>query len=153
MWLIINLNILPAGDGGKARIPALSTTNEDGTHNLAETNEEKSKVLARTFFPPKPSPPSTPIQHTYPKRIPYKFHLSSDQLRRQVNKLRLYKAPGTDGIPNVVLKETIDIIKEYLLQIYQAVFALKTYSGHWTSWTTVVLHKPGKPNYSIPKAL
>lgn len=49
----------PAGDGGKARIPTLSTMNIDGTSTLAETNEEKSKILARTFFPPNPTCPST----------------------------------------------------------------------------------------------
>lgn len=32
------------------------------------------------------------------------------------------------------------------------VFSLKLYSKHWSSWYTVVLRKPGKPNYGIPKA-
>lgn len=74
-----------------------------------------------------------------------------EQLQRQVQRLSPYKAPGPDGIPNIVLKESIEILGKHLLQIYRAVFALHTYSNHWRSWTTVVICKPGKPDYSVPK--
>lgn len=50
-----------------------------------------------------------------------------------------------------MLKESISIIDKHLLHIYHVVFALQTYSGHWSSWVIVVLCKPGKPNYGIPK--
>jgi len=67
-------------------------------------------------------------------------------------RLSPHKAPGQDGIPNVILKESIELIAEHLLHIFQAVFTLNTYSNKWREWDTIVLHKPGKPRYDIPKA-
>ena len=60
--------------------------------------------------------------------------------------------PGEDGIPNVVLKESADLIVPYLLQIFQAVFKLDIYSNSWHTWNTIVLRKPGKARYDVPKA-
>ena len=56
----------------------------------------------------------------YPCRIKYKFRLTETQLRRQISQLRPHKAPGDDGIPNVVLKEVVDLILPYLIQIFRA---------------------------------
>ena len=63
-----------------------------------------------------------------------------------------HKAPGEDGIPNMVIKESLEIIAEYLLRIFKAIFTLGTYSDRWRIWDTIVLCKPGKPRYDIPKA-
>ena len=43
-------------------------------------------------------------------------------------------------------------IAEYLLEIYRATFLLNTYSDRWWVWDTIVLRKPGKPRYNVPKA-
>ena len=69
-----------------------------------------------------------------------------------IAKLAPHRAPRDDGIPNVVLKETIEQIAEYLLRIYKATFMLNTYSDRWRVWDTIILRKPGKPRYNIPKA-
>ena len=73
-------------------------------------------------------------------------------MRRQISWLRPHKAPGNDSIPNVVLKEAVDLILPYLIQIFRAVFKLGTYSDSWSSWNTIVLPKPGKARYDVPKA-
>ena len=76
------------------------------------------------------------------------------QLHRCVARLHPYKAPREDRIPNVVIKESVDLITEYLLEIFQASFTLNVYSDRWQVWDTIVLHKPGKLRYmyDIPKA-
>jgi hypothetical protein len=51
-----------------------------------------------------------------------------------------------------VLKEAVDHLAEYLLWIFRATFSLQTYSKNCRSWVTVVLRKPGKPAYHVPKA-
>ena len=51
-----------------------------------------------------------------------------------------------------MIKESLEIIAEYLLHIFQAVFTLNTYSDKWCKWDTIVLCKPGKPHYNILKA-
>jgi hypothetical protein len=141
----------PATDGGKSRIPTLETTDPNGTAYRAETNEEKIQTLATAFFPPKLTTTRNLDGRNYPKRVKYQFQLHEAQLWRQITKLRPHKAPGEDGIPNIVLKEAADLIIEHLLWIYRATFMLGTYSDRWKSWVTIVLRKPGKANYSAPK--
>ncbi len=77
------------------------------------------------------------------------------QLHQCITRLSPHKAPGQDGIPNIVLKELLELIAEYLLQIYQAIFTLNTYSDAcvaWCKWDKIMLCKPSKPCYDIPKA-
>ena len=75
-----------------------------------------------------------------------------EQLRRCIVRLSPHKAPREDGIPNIVIKELLELIAEYLLKIFRATFTLCTYRNHWQVWDTIVLCKPGKPRYDIPKA-
>ena len=93
-----------------------------------------------------------PDESNYPPRVKYKFRLMESQLCCQISQLRPHKAPGNDGIPNVVLKEAVDLILPYLIQIFRAALRLNTYSDAWHTWSTIVLHKPGKARYDVPKA-
>ena len=52
----------------------------------------------------------------------------------------------------MVLKQTAELIIPYLIQIFHAAFKLNTYSNSWRTWNTIILRKPGKPQYDIPKA-
>ena len=45
-----------------------------------------------------------------------------------------------------------NLIVPYLIQIFCAVFKLSTYSNSWCTWNTIILPKPRKPRYNIPKA-
>ena len=112
-----------------------------------ETNKDKSCTLATAFFPPKPATSQVPSSHNYPKSIAYQF-----QLQHHISKPKPHKAPGEDRILNIILKELVELLAEYLLWIYRATFALQTYSDRWRSWTTMVLWKLGKANYSTPKS-
>ena len=116
------------------------------------TNKEKATAFNQSFFLPKPSVTSLPDNPKYLARVRYKFKLSEVQLRRQISRLQPYKVPGEDGIPNVVLKQMTDLIVPYLIQIFHTVFKLNTYSNSWCTWNTIMLRKPGKPRYDVPKA-
>ena len=104
------------------------------------------------FFPEKPTELLVPSDAEYPDCVSYSFRPTLAQLRRCVAKLSPHKVPGKDGIPNVVLKESLELIAKYLLHIFKAVFMLGTYSDRWRVWDTIILCKPGKPRYDIPKA-
>ena len=69
-----------------------------------------------------------------------------------MKKLSAYKAPGPDGIPNVVLIQCIKIITDHLYYIFKAIFTLGTYPEEWKESIMVILRKPGKPSYENPKA-
>ena len=142
----------PTNDGGRQRILTLKVTQPDDSPAEVSTNEEKALVFHRCFFPPKPPTTSVPDSPDYPPRVRYKFRLTKSRLHRQISKLRPFKAPGEDGIPNVVLKESADLLVPYLLQIFRAVFKLDVYSNSWCTWNTIVLRKLGKARYDMPKA-
>lgn len=55
-------------------------------------------------------------------------------------------------VPNVVLQKCVDIIEDRLTCIFRAIIELNIYYDPWLEFTTVVLRKPGKPNYETPKA-
>jgi len=142
----------PAGDGGRARIPTLKVKQEDGTTKNVDTNEGKTTALARSFFPPKPLATSVPENYEYPEPLPDPPQITKEQIQEQIKRLLPYKASSPDGIPNIVLQRSMDIIEEYLLHIYRATLTLQTYVDSWREFTTVVLRKPSKPDYEIAKA-
>ncbi|KAJ3846212.1 hypothetical protein EV368DRAFT_23669, partial [Lentinula lateritia] len=66
--------------------------------------------------------------------------------------LKLYKAPGPDGIPNIILKKCAGMLVPYLCEIYNAIGYLKAYPKEWLNSTTVVIRKPARKSYSFPKS-
>src|SRR6266481_7195137 len=122
LWAANKYISRPAGNGGRQCIPNLKVVLESGAHAEAAMNEEKGTALRKQFFPHKPMESSCPDTTDYPPCIHYRFKLPEEQLRRQITRLQPYKAPGGDGIPNVVIKETAELISPYLLQIFRATF-------------------------------
>ena len=110
-------------------------------------------MLAETFFPRKPA--NTVIeagQNEYPPPACKTHKISKEQIRRQLKRLKPYKAPGPDGIPNIVLTQCADLLVDRLWYIYNAILVKEIYYSPWKHSITVVLRKPGKPRYDTPKA-
>ena len=110
-----------ASDGGKARIPVLKykVGEED---RAARTNEEKGVALAKGFFPPKPIELDSDDEEEYPNQCQGNIRITIEQIQGQLRKLKPFKAPGPDGIPNVVLTKCTDLLAGSLLRIYEAIF-------------------------------
>ena len=142
----------PIGDGGSPRIPTLKTKNAAGANITINSNDDKAKTFAKAFFPPPPLVENGFENYEYPQPLPNPPQLTTEYLQRHIDKTSPYKAHGPDGIPNVVIKECADLIQGRLIKIYQAILDLGIYYDQWREFTTVVLRKPGKPNYEIPKA-
>jgi ribonuclease HI/endonuclease/exonuclease/phosphatase family metal-dependent hydrolase len=139
-------------DGGRTRIPTLHVKQPNGTVRAIHSNNEKSDALCKTFFPPPPDELGIDPDFNYPPPIAEFQPITKERLIRSTRKLKPFKAAGLDEIPNVVLKETIDILADYLLQIFNAIVKLGIYYEPWRDYVTVVLRKPGKPDYSVTKA-
>ena len=150
IWTAHRYTSSPVGDGGKSRIPVLKLTKE-GQERIASTNEEKSSMLTANFFPPRP-PEDSPLHFVYPEPICELQHVPKEQIKRQLAKLKPYKAPGPDGIPNIVLTKCANVLTSRLYFIYKAIINLREYYEPWKLSATVVLRKPGKPRYDTPKA-
>lgn len=130
IWTVNRLINSQALDGGKSRIPIL--THKTGSIKTKATmNDKKSKVLAKTFFPIKPPAPSQEeiVEHNpccTAERI------SSEHIMRQLCKIKPYnKAPGPDGIPNIVLTKCADLLLNRRFQIYSAIYERKLLYELW----------------------
>ena len=151
IWTVHKLISGPATDGAKARIPALKGK-VDNRETTASSNTEKSKALAKSFFPSKPDNTGIAENYQYPKACCNASQITREQIAQQIRKLKPYKAPGPDGIPNIVLMRCADILLDRLLRLYKAMVEKNLHYAPWKSFTTVVLRKPGKPRYDVPKA-
>jgi len=151
IWIAHKYISNPGGDGGKTRIPTLQRVNLEGQTIQATTNEEKSEILAQALFPPPPGITTVPADYLYPEPAEKWTEITRDQLTRAVNNLSPYKAPGPDGVANIVFQRCQNLI-DYLLPLFNAAVNLRTYYNPWRESITVILQKPGKPNYSQPKA-
>ena len=152
LWLANKYTTDPPTDGGKSRMLTLKAEQENGSIRQAVSNEDKSNILAKALFPPPPDTPIVPAT-CYPKPADEYFHFfTRHQIKSAASKLEAYKAPGPDGIPNVVLKQCINILIDRLYYIFRVIFELNTYLRERKESITVVLRKPGKPTYEDPKA-
>jgi hypothetical protein len=114
-------------------------------------NEEKSAALARNFFPAKPQ--EGPGTYGRPTKVCKGVgKITREQIRSQLRSIKPYKALGPDGIPNIMLSKCADLIIDRLLYIYEAMLERRLLYKLWKTSITVVLRKPGKPRYDIPKA-
>ena len=119
---------------------------------MAQTNHKKSAALAKGFFLPKLLEDELPQGYRYPHKCARGPRITAKQIHAQLWKLKPYKVPGPDGIPNIVLTKCVHILTKRLLCIYEAMYEHNLLYKLWKEFMTVVLRKPGKPQYNVPKA-
>ncbi|KAF8594195.1 hypothetical protein BDV93DRAFT_459492, partial [Ceratobasidium sp. AG-I] len=98
-----------------------------------------------------------PVHHgttveDYPEQVTTFREITSKQIEEVIDGLASHKTPGPDGIPNSIFKNCKGLLIPHLLPIYRATFRLKHYPESWKQSTTVVLRKPDRPDYTVPKA-
>ena len=103
------------------------------------------------MFPPPPDLSIIP-DTAYPKLLKARGIFSRKDIKDMIRKLKPYKAPGVDGIQNIVLQECTDVLIDNIYFIYWAVFELGSYPLCWLTILTIVLRKAGKSAYNIAKA-
>jgi hypothetical protein len=62
------------------------------------------------------------------------------------------KAPGPDGITNRALQAGVAQLAPHLTRIFNQSLRLEYCPAHFRESTTVVLRKPGKDDYTLPKS-
>lgn len=138
-------------DFSSARVLALSYV-QDGARVIADNNTSKAAALASSFFPPAPISTSVPPDTIYPRLLRGIKYFSRDRIRQVFKSLSPYKAPGPNGIPNVVYIKCVDVLIDHIFFIYRAVLELRQYHGSWRESITVVLCKLGKADHGVAKA-
>ena len=151
IWMANKYLSSPVGDGGKTRIPMLKVKGSDGLTKEANTNKEKAKSLAEAFFPPKPAMSLVPQGYNYPSPLPSPPPVTEAQILTHITKLALFKAPGPDRIPNIVLQRAALLIVPCLLP-RPSIIKDGFYHRDWQESTTYILWKVGKVSYEVPKS-
>jgi hypothetical protein len=132
-----------------SHIPALRNRDNDLIHE----HEELASLLSERFFAEEAEPiPTRFHDDPEPRQArPYEAFTESELdllLRQTANK----SAPGTSGIGWFLLKRGWEAVKDHLIAIYNACFALGHHPARWREAKVVVIPKPDKPDYSLPKA-
>ena len=154
LWKAAHYAQNPLSDGSRACIPMLYTKSTMGEMtDMHSTDTQKAQIFHSMFFLPWPPqlPPYPGDSDPYPSPMPFSTPPISAIFRR-LRKLRPYKAPGPDRVPNVVLQRAASDIAPALYTCLQAMLSLKYYPKAWRTWTTIVLRKPGCSDYTIAKA-
>ena len=145
LWMAHKYISAPAGDGGKTRIPSLTVQDREGQSTYS-SNEDKSKALAKTFFPEKPAQVNSNTVEEKTLRPACKFDpITKEQIGKHIACLKPFKAPRPDSILNIVLIKCTDILNDRLWRIYTATVSKGWYHAPWKTFTTIVLCKPSKP--------
>ena len=77
---------------------------------------------------------------------------STDEIQNIIASSPPDKCPGSDGIPNRLLKAMGPALVEMLTKLVNACFRLSYFPKQFRHARTIVLRKLGKPNYSDPGA-
>ena len=155
VWQAAKFISSPPNDAARARIPSLKII-DPNTKRLIRTihsNNEKGNTLHTIFFPttnPGLTPPDPDFRYP-PAR--WKFiNISDDLIHKAISKLKPYKASMTNTVPNSILIHAKDLLVPHLGPIYRATNTIGFYPPSWALTETLVLKKPGKPDYTIPSA-
>lgn len=138
-------------DFSKSCIPALKIARDD-VKTIVVANNQKAKILAETFFPPLPTHELFPPGSQYPTPLETTPYLTRKHILQTILKLKPFKAPGSDGILNVVYKKCSNILIDHLYYIYRAIREHNVFHQHWLVTLILVIRKPGKPRYNTPSA-
>lgn len=138
---------LKAGDEAFGKVPQLNRA--DGT--TTADHKEQAEELLTTFFPPLPS--DIDDEGPKPQRAPVAMPaITLEEVERQLHVAKPWKAPGDDGLPAMVWKQTWPVVKHHVLALFQKSLEEGTLPSQWRHAKIIPLKKPGKEDYTIAKA-
>jgi DNA topoisomerase IB len=118
----------------------------------ATTPEEKAILFKETFFLTPPEASLGDIESaTYNDQVTLP-PVTEQEVSEAIQDTSPLKAPGPDSIINKSLQLANPWITPHLVRIFNQSLTLGYYPSHFRQSTIVVLRKPGKPNYTTPKA-
>lgn len=129
------------------RIPQLVRVDGSRTEDAQGQAEE---LLSR-FFPPLPGEIEEEGQR--PQRTPVSMpDITLEEVERALFATKPWKAPGADGMPAVVWRQTWPVVKHQVLALFQQSLAEGALPTQWRHAKIIPLKKPGKENYTTAKA-
>jgi hypothetical protein len=120
-----------------------------------ETDEARAEILMATFFPTPSTPdgcdPERPSKNREKLAIEWP-RLTKHEVERAIFKSNPDKAPGLDEISFRVWRELWPVVGDQILWLYNTSLELHHTPKQWKTARIVLLRKPGKADYTLPKA-
>lgn len=114
--------------------------------------EAKATAMAAHFFPQPAQADLTDILGTrYPEPLCIEKGVSEEDIITALRTISPDKAPGPDKIPNRLLKQCKSLYAP-LAQLFTACLEIGYHPPCFKESTTIVLRKPQKPAYNVPKS-
>ena len=135
-------------DPGSRGVPTLQ-----GTQGPVDDDEGKATALLQAFFPPQPEPEGeSPEDTRTPSFTTTHVEITEKQVRAAVFRSAPKKAPGPDDIPFLIWQKVWEEAKDSIMALYRASLRLRHLPDSWRTARIVPLRKPGKADYTVPKA-
>jgi hypothetical protein len=110
----------------------------------------------QTFFPPQPEPEGGQENHKTSKEAeigdPIRNRLSEGEVMKAIFGSNPRKAPGPDNLPFRVWQEIWPAVRHWVVHLYRRSLQLGYLPQTWREAKIIVIPKPGKPDYTVPKA-
>lgn len=122
-------------------------------NSTANTFEEKAEMLKNSFFPSPPEADLSDLQgYAYPPAHECPTTVTYQEVQHAIRRPKVDKTPGPDGITNRILRACSHELGELLTPLFQACVTQAYHPLAFREAQTVTLKKPGKPDYTTPKA-
>ena len=124
----------------------------------AENDEEKASMLMAAFFPTPPEPSSgrgtrKKVSRTGMRKVPQEIPKFTDnEIRQAIFRSNPWKAPGVDEITFEMWRQLLRYVAPWIRWMYQNSLDLGYTPRSWRTAKIVSLKKPGKADYTVPKA-
>jgi hypothetical protein len=114
--------------------------------------EDKAQILTQLFFPAAPQADlEDTVNFSYPEPVPAPA-ITADEVNSVIAKVKPNTAPGLDEITNRILKLSADQLTPVLVGLFNGCLAQGYCPQNFWESKTIALRKPGKDDYSVPKA-
>jgi hypothetical protein len=120
---------------------------------LVDTFQGKCAAFRTTLFPPPPSAPK-PSWDRYRPSSGWKWpSLSREELYNACSSSKIKATtPGPDQITQEIIQRAYKAIPDFFYKLYSSLINTRYHLTCWRQATGAILKKPGKPDYSSPKA-
>ncbi|KAF4962820.1 hypothetical protein FSARC_9103 [Fusarium sarcochroum] len=137
----------PAGELTGDKVPPIKRGDGTITSDKAELTEE----LLSIFFPPLPN--ATEDAGLRPAlREVVMLKLTLEEMSGKVMAAKAWKAPGEDGLPEMVWKQLWPVVRDRVLHLFRNSLREGELSARWKNAEIIPLKKPGKNDCKVAKS-
>jgi hypothetical protein len=134
-----------------SRFLAYTSLLTDGKATITQP-DAKADLLAKTFFPFPPDADLSDIAgYTYPTPLTMP-DITPEEVKQTIDRTKPDKAPGPDDIPSLAFHLAKAELSPHLCFLFNACLRAGYCPKHFHESKTVALRKPGRSDYTVPKA-